>query len=188
MVVKRKECALLLLLCFLSACPGSRAYQPLPVWEAKFFAEARRDVYPDDVRRSPESYAKTLVAWTGIIRRVEYRQEAGMDVARFTVEHHYFDWIEDRGAQREVFFLSPRGEGTFVTAWNITAAEEKQFIKQLAEGDMMVAYGYPSAIRDGVIALHPTQNMRSIKPEWYRSDVLDYGRPGEPVRQLKVAF
>jgi hypothetical protein len=188
MLVKNRVCFLVLFACLLSACPGSRAYQPLPLWEAKFFAQAKRDLYPDDVRKSPARYAKTLVGWTGIIRQIEIRQEGEMEGARFTVEHRYFDWIEDHGAQREIFFLSPRGEGTFAAAWNITDPQDKQFIKQFAVGDMMVAYGYPSAIRDGVVAISPMQNMRSIKPEWYRADVLDYGRPGEPVKRLKVPF
>jgi hypothetical protein len=46
---------------------------------------------------------------------------------------------------------------------------------------MMIAYGYPSMIKDELIGFYPTQNIRSIKPKWYSTDVLDYGRPGEPV-------
>jgi hypothetical protein len=30
--------------------------------------------------------------------------------------------------------------------------------------------------------------MRAIKPIWYRTDVLEYGRPGEPVKRLKAPF
>jgi len=56
------------------AVPGSRLYQPLPKWEAKFFAEARRDVFPRDVRQNPQRFRDDLVVWTGIIKKIEYVQ------------------------------------------------------------------------------------------------------------------
>ena len=168
--------------------PGSKSYTPLPTWEQKFFEEARRDIYPDDVRQSPATYKETLVTWPGIIRDITIETENGSRIARFSIEHHYFDWIEDFGVQRERFFLSPRGEGMFVAAWRVDTEDEKQFVKQFAVNDMIIAYGYPSMIKDDLIGLYPTQNIRSIKPEWYRTDVLDYGRLGEPVKILQTPF
>jgi hypothetical protein len=179
-------------LLLLSGCPGpfpgSQPYKPLPRWERQFFRKAKRDIYPNDVRKSPETYEKTLVVWPGIIKSITIDTEDGSQIARFIIEHHYFDWIEDQGIQRERFFLSPRGEGLFALAWRVDIEEDKLFIEQFAVDDMIIAYGYPSMIKDDLIGFYPTQNIRGIKPKWYRTDVLDYGRPGKAVQSLKVPF
>jgi hypothetical protein len=167
--------------------PGSRAYRPLPQWEARFSAEARRDVFPNDVRQHPDAYTNVLVAWTGVITNIEYFTNASPRVVRFTAVHHYFDWIEDNSIQREKFFMSPRGEGDFAVQWVAQSQDDQRFVGQFALGDMLIAYGYPSVVRSNYVGLNPTQNLRSIKPQWYRTDILDYGRPGEPSKILKVA-
>lgn len=180
----------LVLLVLLTGCflPGSRAYQPLPLWEAKFSAQASKNIFPQDVLRNPPAYAKTLVVWTGIIRQIQIDQEGEDKVHRFTIEHRYFDWIEDHGIQKERYFLSPRGEGSFALAWGNSSSGDDRFLQQFAVGDMIVAYGYPTAIRGNLVGFYPVQNIRSIKPEWYRTDVLDYGRPGEGVNSLKTPY
>jgi len=167
--------------------PGSRAYQPLPQWEAKFSVQAKRDIFPNDIRQKPDEAGSTLVVWTGIITNIEISSDDTSRVARFTVEHHYFDWVEDFGVQRARYFLSPRGEGTFVVAWRCESSVDRQFIEQFSVGDMLVAYGYPRVHGD-TVGLHPTENLRAIKPPWFRTDVLDYGRPGEPSKALKTPF
>jgi hypothetical protein len=168
--------------------PGSRPYRPLPQWEAKFFPQARRDIFPNEVRRKPDGFTNTLVVWTGVITNIAFFNDERSRVVRFTADHHYFDWIEDMSIQRERFFLSPRGEGAFAAAWRAESPEEQKFVAQFAVGDMLIAYGYPSLIRSNVVALYPTQNIRPIKPQWYRTDILDYGRPGEPRKILKTAW
>ncbi|MCD6051346.1 MAG: hypothetical protein K0Q55_2750 [Verrucomicrobia bacterium] len=177
---------------FTSGCPrsapGSQAYRPLPQWEAKFFKQAKRDVFPNDVRQHPDAFTNTLVAWTGVITNIAFFNDGSSRVARVTAEHHYFDWIEDKSIQRERFFLSPRGEGAFAAAWRAGTPDEQKFLGQFAVGDMLIAYGHPSLIRSNVVGLYPTQNLRAIKPQWYRTDILDYGRPGEPSKILKTAW
>lgn len=165
--------------------PGSRPYKPLPQWEAQFHAQAKRDVFPNDVRQHPEAYQETLVAWTGIIRQIEFVGEGQERRARITAEHHYFDWIEDFGTQTERFFLSPRGEGLFGVAWGADDEESQRFLAQFAVGDLLVAYGVPSKIKGDLVILL-ARNLRAIKPMWFRTDVLDYGRPGEPAKLLRV--
>lgn len=167
--------------------PGSRAYQPLPQWEAKFFAQAKRDVFPNDVHQKPGVAVNTLVVWTGIITNIEFRGDESSRFARLTVEHHYFDWIEDFSVQRARYFLSPRGEGFFVVAWSVESSVDQQFIDQFSIGDMLVAYGFPKVHGDS-IGLYPTENLRAIKPPWFRTDVLEYGRPGEPSTILKTVL
>lgn len=181
---------LISLLLLLSGCPGyfpgSQSYKPLPKWERQFFEKAKFDIYPNDVRESPETHEKNLVVWPGIIKSITIDTENGSQIARFTIEHHYFDWIEDHGLQREKYFLSPRGEGLFALAWRVDTQEDKLFIQQFAVDDMIIAYGYPSMIKDDLIGFYPTQNIHSIKPKWYRTDVLDYGRLGGPMKNLMV--
>jgi hypothetical protein len=177
---------------FMTGCPGlapgSRAYHPLPQWEAKFYPHARRDVYPGDVRQDPDKFATTLVGWTGVFTKIEFSSNVSPRTVRFTAEHHYFDWIEDISIQRARFFLSPRGEGAFAVQWIAETSDDEKFVDQFAVGDMLIAYGYPSVIRDTYIGLSPTQNLRAIKPQWFRTDILDYGRPGEPSRAMKTAL
>jgi hypothetical protein len=168
--------------------PGSRAYRPLPQWEAKFYSQARRDVFPNDVRQKPDGFTNTLVVWTGVITNIEYFADVSRRVVRFTAVHHYFDWIEDISIQRERFFLSPRGEGAFAVQWIAQTPDHQKFVDQSAVGDMLIAYGYPTVVRSNYIGLNPTQNLRAIKPQWYRTDILDYGRPGEPSKILRPAL
>jgi hypothetical protein len=170
------------------ARPGSRPYAPLPKFETKFFAQAKRDVFPDEVRKEPARFKDVLVAWTGIIKSIDYFNDGASRVARLTAEHCYFDWIEDFGVQHERFFPSPRGEGQFAAAWRVDTPADRQFIEQFAVGDFLIAYGKPSLIREKVVGLFPVENLRAIKPEWFRRDVLDYGHPGESVRRLKTPF
>ena len=167
--------------------PGSRAYQPLPQWEAKFYAQAKRNIFPNDVRRQPDDANSPLVVWTGIITNIEISSDESGRYVRFTVDHHYFDWIEDFSVQRARFFMSPRGEGAFVVTWRFESAVDQQFVGQFSVGDMLVAYGNPRVHADRV-GLSPTENLRAIKPPWFRTDVLDYGRPGEPAKILKTAW
>ena len=191
--MKKTFVALMLLSCAVLLCgcpglaPGSRLYRPLPKWEAGFFAEAHRNVFPNDVRQHPDSFTNTLVAWTGVITNIEYLTNTPPRV-RFTAIHHYFDWIEDISIQRARFFLSPRGEGSFAVQWVVQTPEEQKFVDQFTLGDMLVAYGYPTVIRTNYIGLNPTENLRAFKPQWYRTDILDYGRPGEPTKILKTAW
>jgi hypothetical protein len=168
--------------------PGSGAYRPLPQWEAKFSAQARRDVFPNDVRQKPDGFTNTLVAWTGVITNIEYIGDPPPRMVRFYATHHYFDWIEDISIQRERFFLSPRGEGAFAVQWIAQSPNDQKFIDQFTVGDMLIAYGYPTVVRSNYVGLNPAQNLRAIKPQWYRMDILDYGRPGEPSKILKTAW
>ncbi len=84
--------------------------------------------------------------------------------------------------------MSPRGEDSFAVEWIAESPDDQRFVDQFAVGDMLVAYGYPTVIRTNYIGLNPTMNLRTFKPRWFRTDILDYGRPGEPCRILKVAY
>ncbi|MFC2071362.1 hypothetical protein ACFLUU_01405 [Chloroflexota bacterium] len=83
------------------------------------FDKADRNIYPDDVRNDLANYKFSTIAWSGIVKQAEVLKVEGGTVFYFTLEHHYFDWIEDFGIQRETLFLSPRGEGLFMTSWGL---------------------------------------------------------------------
>jgi hypothetical protein len=88
-----------------TACPPgpySKEYAGSSDAERKLLGEARRDIYPDDVRRQPEQYRKATLAWSGIVT------SAGPDprdaqYSEVVIAHHYWDWIEDQ--------FDPEGEG-----------------------------------------------------------------------------
>ena len=171
----------------LAVLQGSRAYQPRPKYEAKFAAQARHDVFPNDVRQHPDSFTNALVAWTGVITKIQYFTNISPRLVRFTATHHYFDWVEDPSGQPEKFSLSPRGEGAFAVQWVAQTEYDLSFVYQFAMGDMLIAYGYPTVIQSNYIGLYPSEYLRAVKPRWYRTNALDYGRPSEPSTVLKTA-
>jgi hypothetical protein len=130
----------------------------------------------------------TLVVWTGVITKIEFLSDVSPRSARFTAEHHYFDWIDDISIQRERFFLSPRGEGAFAVQWIAETPDDQKFVDQFAVGDMLIAYGYPRVIQNNYVGLNPSLNLRAIKPRWYRTDILDYGRPGGASKVLRTGW
>lgn len=175
----------------LLACgtPGasSRDYTPRTPEDRRHFAEARRDIFPNDVRANPEAYAKQKVAWAGVVAETKLVSLKGQSTLLVVIDHHYFDWIEDHGAQREVFFLSPRGEGKLV----ILLAAKRDSMTQgeidaaIPVGSMAVVIGTPKKPVDdapGAPLIFLYDSFQFIDRQWYRTDMFDYGRPGEPLK------
>ncbi len=163
---------------------SSRAYTPPDKADREVFSKARRDVYPKQVRENPARYRDVNIAWAGIVKDVDVvRSKSGLSVV-VLVEHHYFDWIEDHGAQPEVFFLSPRGEGNFMIILEPKREMTKdEARKLLPAGTMLVAVGQiyqPTASDKKYPLVLLTDYRQFIDKKWYRTDVLDYGRDGEP--------
>jgi hypothetical protein len=155
---------------------GSRVYQPTGDPEARVFERAARDVYPDDVRAEPQRYVKILVAWPGILRSHELKKDDDTATLKLTLEHRYFDWIEDFSPRRERYFLSPRGEGTFRATWSMSRAALDAMPQTLHKGDMLLVYGYPAEVRDRTVSVNPTEYARVIAGSLYTDKALNYGR------------
>jgi hypothetical protein len=171
------------LLCLLSGCPGSRYYRPVSSWEKQVFDQAKKGIYPDDVRAAPTDYHDTIVAWTGIILENKFIDHPDAIEIQFVLEHHYYDWIEDFGAQREKIFLSPRGEGLFRTSWFIKKESNVEEMKKFASaGNLIIVYGTPSQVNDDTSILVKSSYVRGIDKQLFRTDILDYGRLGKPVK------
>ena len=176
-----------LLLCYiiLSGCPGivpgSKLYQGLSAPEEQHLQSANKEIYPNDVRADLQKYQSTKVAWPGIVTEATVTEKAGRVEIRFSVEHHYYDWILDYSIQQEKIFLSPRGEGLFTTVCIVKpdTAQLRQFQSDTAPGNLLIVYGRPENVDEGVILL--TCNFIRLFPkEWFRTDIFDYGRRGEP--------
>ena len=160
---------------------GSRSYQPISDWEKGEFDKANRYIYPDDVREDITKYQSTTIAWTGIIKKTEVEQtDEGPNIYYF-LEHHYYDWIEDINPEQKIIWLSPRGEGTFMTMWGVTKETTVSEMEEFTEiGRLLIVYGTPVAVRDdGVIAIESSY-IRVIAERYYTTEKLDYGRLTEP--------
>ena len=165
----------------LTGCPPgpySKAYQGSSETERKLLTEARRDVYPDDVRKEPETFRKATLAWPGVVVSVEPDPNDPL-FSTVVVEHHYWDWIEDHSIQKAKAFLSPRGEGKFVCH-----AERQTLPNVELKNTMTVAYVRPVGVKDQV--LHAACIMRFFPRDWYATDVMDYGRDGQGLKVLRV--
>ena len=165
----------------LTGCPPgpySKGYQGSSDTERKLFVEARRDVYPDDVRKAPETFRKTTLAWPGIVVSTE-PDPNDPPFSTVVVEHHYWDWIEDHSIQKAKAFLSPRGEGKFVCH-----AERRTLPSVELKNTMTIAYVRPVGVKDQT--LHAACIMRFFPREWYATDVMDYGRDGQGLKVLRV--
>ena len=124
--------------------PGAYAYRPASPREERAIASSTRDVYPDDVRADLLRH-QVQVAWAGLLQQIEFGGSAPHIVATVTVEHHYFDWIEDHGAQSEIHLMSPRGEGSFRCSWPVDPAIDVANLRRfVVAGTMVVAYGTPA--------------------------------------------
>jgi len=153
------------------------------------YKQAQKNVYPKQVRDRPEQYAKQMIAWAGVVKATQPIEGRYGPAVLVFVEHRYFDWIEDQGAQPELFFLSPRGEDEFMI---VTKAEKpltpNEVAQMIPKGTMVVAVG-PVDVRFAKDQTKPlallTRYFQFIDKKMYRTDVFDYGRLGEPIKRVQ---
>ena len=180
--------ALLISLLFLViGCPHTGSYRPVSSWENQAFDRANRNVFPDDVRNDLASNRDTLVAWPGVVLSSEFVDHPDNIEVRFVFEHHYYDWLEDSSIQKEKLFLSPRGEGQFRTSWFLKKESNIEEMRKAAgAGNLVIVYGTPERINDDRSIYLKSVYIRGIEKQWFRTDVLDYGRPGQPAKLINV--
>lgn len=156
--------------------PHSNHYAAVSPREAREMARASRDVYPDEVRADLAGHRAEL-AWAGLLRSMEFIGDREHPAIRLTIEHHYFDWVEDHGAQRELYLLSPRGEGTFRCTWPIDPSWDHEAMRREGPpGSLMVVYGTPERLDGAVVDLGQAAYVRSLPPFLVTTRALDYGR------------
>ena len=138
------------------------------------------------IRNDILRYREVPIVWPGLIKDSKIVQHDENIEIIFLLEHHYYDWIEDFGAQREKMFLSPRGEGLFAASWFMNKDVNLPEIKKAtAIGNLAIVYGMPERVEDNVIFIKSSY-VRSIDAQRYGMDIFDYGRRGEPMKFLKV--
>jgi hypothetical protein len=185
----KKLSALALTFLLMSGCHPvyyTADFKPSTERGVEAFARANKKIYPRQALENPELYRNETVAWAGIVKDISVFQSRMGPAARILLEHHYFDWFEDHGAQPEFFFLSPRGEGDFAIVLGPGEFDE-QNIKRVPAGLMVVAVGKPKVMSDPprrkeLFVL--TEHYEFIKKTAYRMDVYDYGREGEPIKSV----
>ncbi len=163
-----------------AACCGCglvRTYRCTSPTEQEAFNRAARNIYPDDVRITPEGYTdRSLVAWAGIILesdRAEGKEDVVVDLL---IEHHHFDWLEDFKLGDNIFILSRKGEGRFRAQWILSASYGIEAIREwTAPNNMVIVYGKPVGVSSGIIELAP-MHIRFILPRRYKFSEYPYGR------------
>jgi hypothetical protein len=178
-----KVSALMVVLIALIGCPHSKLYQGLSDGEREHFNKSSREIFPNDVRNDLERFRATKVAWPGFITEGKWAQVEEGFVTTFFIEHHFYDWILDYSIQKEKIFLSPKGEGMFAT--NCTSKAEQESQTASAVGNLIIVYGTPVGVEEGIVTLS-CDYARLIKREWVRTDVFEYGRPGEPIKFMNL--
>jgi hypothetical protein len=165
---------------------GNEAYQPVTKPEQVEFARDRLDVYPGDIRKDPAFHAGAGVAWAGIIRGTDAREEdqGGQIVADTVFEHHYFDWVQNNDGRGVTLFVSPRGEGLFRARWRLDKtgrdASAESAEKYAGEGRLALVYGVPEKVdADGTVVIK-YRYLRILGADHFSTNKYDYGRFGEP--------
>lgn len=175
----------IVVVCVIAGC--TQLYKTSSPWEESTFRKASFVVYPNDVRADPKARAETLVAWPGILDEVVFDTSTSTPYVRMLIRHHYFGWTID-GTTRK-YWLSPRGEGAFTATWPLKPEWDlSEMRKLILPGDMVIVYGYARAVHDGIVDLGQAEYVRHIPRSLYRTDVISYGRPGEPVESIGLGL
>jgi hypothetical protein len=172
--------ALLLVVMFaLVGC--TNMYRPISALESDALSRSRRDVFPDDFRSSKIPLGAVEVAWAGVIRDSKISDAGDHYAVEFEIQHHYFDWVQDNLR----FHLSPRGEGLVRTKWALFKSLKPETVANaMRPGRMIVIYGFPESVASGTLVMKSTY-LRTFNPDVFRTNTMDYGRPGSPVKVLK---
>ena len=161
-------------------------YKPVSEWEKRVFDRSKFYVYPNDVRKDINSHKNTKVAWAGIINEVDIDESVVPALMHFVVEHHFFTWAID-GTTRQ-YWLSPRGEGSLMASWPMRPEWDLDEMRKLInKGDMVIVYGMPKSLgADSLINLGQASYIRHIPKTGFRTDMIEYGRLGEPTKVLSI--
>lgn len=171
--------SLALVLC--SCNPLVREYQPVAEKEKRAYEIADRYIFPGDVRKAPADYKDTTVAWTGVVVDREFITHPRTIEIRYTLRHHYYDWVEDFNNSKEKMFLSSRGEGTFVTSWRLKSLAKIEKLKHISDvGALIIAYGKPSGVNPQGDVVLSAKYIKVLKENKFRTDTRNYGRPVDP--------
>jgi hypothetical protein len=162
-------CGLPLVALLLAACATQPSYQPVSDVEARYYEQAARNVTPKHVLARFSDYAKTEVAWAGIVqsRKVTPIAKTKNDFeVSVMVEHRRFDWnqYKDPKKKEETFLLSTQSEGhvRITGRYSRPAGSKTAPAQELSPGTMVILYGRPEKIEKGGVVLLNSGYVRPI--------------------------
>jgi hypothetical protein len=181
-----KKIICIALVFFLTGC--TLYYTPVSEWEEEAMSKASFDIFPNDVKKDIDAHKLSKIAWAGVVKSYEVDESTSPYQVVYVLEHHYFSWAIDGTTKK--FWLSPRGEGTFLARWPFQEGWTEEVVRENVKvGDLMVTYGIPQSIMEnGYIDLGDAYYMRLFPRQAYRTDVIDYGRPGEPSKSIGLGL
>ncbi|MEJ2636018.1 MAG: hypothetical protein P8184_12095 [Calditrichia bacterium] len=164
--------SLFFLLISLEGC--AQAYRPRSNWELKEYSNSRLNIYPDEVRKNPEKFSDTQVAWAGIIKQSKFYKTSENIEVDLLLEHHYFDWHENKNAPPLEYYLSSRGEGYFKTRWFFKKDVDLQYIyDRYIPDNLAIVYGVPRSV-DADTVIVASNYVRVINKKYYDADFYHY--------------
>jgi hypothetical protein len=155
-------CWILAILFLLTGCSAHQAYKPNNSLEQAIFVRANSQYTPHDVRRSPDEHIQTIVAWVGSVENVQFNLGSGPSAARILLKHRKADFMQYSPAEDEFRFSDDSPSGYFQLAWPISGYQEYEKLRTLQPGDLLIAYGYPTEIVNGIVGIHPLVYVRPI--------------------------
>lgn len=165
--------------------PGTERFNPTGRIEKQYFQLSDSSVFPKDVQSDLKRYSDKMVSWTGIIEKLELldpEEDPLHSHWKIHARHHYYDWLIDHGLQKEKFLLSHKGEGRFVATVvvnRLQGAQRQQMVqhieKQYRTGNMVIAYGKPEKVIDGVVILG-RGFANAVDKKWVSTKEFSYGR------------
>jgi hypothetical protein len=151
------------LLFILPACSSTGSYRPIGGFENDVFQRrADTSLTPKEIRKSPEKYLDSLVAWVGEVEKVDFEFAAQPQVARVLARYNAVDWEGGYDFGKDTFSSARPEREYFQIALEITGPDTLAHYKKIQAGDNVVAYGYPREIFHGVVGLYPLVYFRPL--------------------------
>ncbi|UZR95710.1 hypothetical protein [Chondrinema litorale] len=169
--------ALILLMTGCPMGPSSRMYKTQE-WETKYYTKSTRCILPDDIKTKPDRFLEldTLLNWVGVIRSYETKLVGDTGVITLTIDHKYWDFIEDFSIQDEIMFISPYGEGEFKYSTqhlNYTKPRLDSLVTQINIDDLIICYGKLDHMENDTPVLN-NYGLRFIPYKLYTTKVMSY--------------
>lgn len=169
--------------------PSSRLYKTID-WETTLYQNSTRCVFPDDIRINPEKYMKfqNMINWVGIIKNVDTKLNSDTGVIMITMEHKYWDYIEDFSIQDEKMFVSPHGEGEFYyieKRLNATQGMLDTMAMNLKYNDLGICYGHFIGLKDSLPQI-AGQGIRFIPYKYYTTKIMSYKAEKDSITGVTV--
>ncbi|HMH24873.1 MAG TPA: hypothetical protein VK563_24025 [Puia sp.] len=170
---------------------SSGHYKPDP-WEAGYFKNALRSVFPADLISTGDKYDNRLLLLIGVVDSVTVRTDGDSAVIWLRIENKYWDFTEDHSVQDEVMFVSPKGGGPFYSSIKMPASAEVSSIRRYPfENKLLFVYGHLQGFSGGIPVI-AAQEIKWISYFWYSLNIFSYdvlrdkdqqvvtGKNGEP--------